>query len=333
MLRRAVFLSSLILGWCSIAVPVAAVAQQPGKVYRIGILAYSSATSPGARDLAVFRQSLRDLGYAEGVNFIIDRRNAEGKVETYRDLAAELLRLKVDVIMMSNNAAARAAKEATGTVPIVMTGISDPVELGLVASLARPGGNVTGLSGFTDDLIPKRLELLKDAVPRAARVVMLRCTRCGAFSAETRAALWSKQAAAARKLGIALISVEINVPEDFANATATIVRERPDALLLANTPPNLLLRHQLVEFAITHKLPTVAGSAHYGALMSYGPNSSDMYRKVASYVDKIFKGAKPADLPVEQPTKLELVINRKTARAIGLAIPQSVLLRADEVIE
>ena len=234
-----------------------------------------------------------------------------------------------------NNALAMAAKATTATIPIVMTGISDPVALGLVASLARPGGNVTGISAYTDDLVPKRLELLKAAVPKAVRIAMLRCTECGNFNAEQQAALFTKQSAAAQALGASLLSVELNAPLAFDRATGALVRERPDAVLLGNNPMTSLFWRELAAFAIAHRLPTMAGGREMAlvrALMSYGPSVADNFRGAAIFVDKIFKGAKPADLPVEQPTKFELVINLKTARALGLTIPQSLLLRADEVI-
>ena len=238
--------------------------------------------------------------------------------------------------MVVNNAGALAAKEATATIPIVMTGISDPVALGLVVSLARPGGNVTGMTAFTDDLFPKRLELLKAAAPKVTRVVAIRCLDCGTPSAAMRSALLNTQAAAAQALGLTLVGVELSSPQAFDAATAAALRERPDALILGRNPVNHLLRRELATFAIAHKLPTVGGlrdEVLAGSLMSYGPSYLDIFRNVGRYIDQIFKGAKPADLPVEQPTKIELVINLKTAKAIGLAIPRSLLLRADEVIQ
>jgi putative ABC transport system substrate-binding protein len=322
---------------CVFAFPFAANAQPASKTYRIGYLGNSAVTTPESeRVWNAFQQTLQARGYVEGDNLIIERRFLEGRVEKAPDFAAEMVRLKVDVIVVVNNATAKAAKAATSTIPIVMTGISDPVELGLVASLARPGGNITGISAYTDDLVPKRLELLKTAVPKASRVAMIRCPQCGSFDAPTQAAIFSKQSAAAQALGMTLLGVELNTAQAFDNATGVLVREHPDAVLLGNNPMTGFFRRELADFAAAHRLPTMSGGremAVAGALLSYGPSLADNFRGAAIFVDKILKGAKPADLPVEQPTKLELVINLKTAKAIGLTIPQSLLLRADEVIQ
>jgi putative ABC transport system substrate-binding protein len=321
---------------CVLALPLGVNAQTAGKIYRIGYLGNSAISTPESeRVWNAFRDTLQERGYVEGSNLVFERRFLEGRVEKAPDFAAELVGLKVDVIVVVNNATAKAAKVATSTIPIVMTGISDPVELGLVASLARPGGNVTGISAFTDDLVPKRLELLKEAVPKAARLAMIRCTQCGSFGAEQQAALYAKQSAAAQVLGTTLLSVELNTPQAFDSATAALVRERPDAVLLGNNPMTGFFRRELAEFAIAQRLPTIAGGremAIAGALLSFGPRLADNFHGAAIYVDKILKGAKPADLPIEQPTKFEFVINLKTAKALGISIPQNLLLRADEVI-
>ena len=312
-------------------------AQPAVRMARVGYLGFTATnTADDERVVQAFRQGLREQGFIEGSNLVIESRFSEGKMERYADFAAELVRLKVDAIVVTSLAAARSAMSATDTIPIVMTGINDPVRFGLVASLARPGGNVTGLTGYTDDLAPKRLELLKAALPKVARVVIVRCPRCalaGGMAAAQSAALLDEQTAAARALGINLIPVEVNSPQEFESATAAILRERPDALLLANNPMNIVLRQQWAEFATAHKLPSVAGARGMGAMISYGPSPADMYKHAAIYVGKILNGAKPRDLPVEQPTTLELIINLKTAKALGLTIPQSLLLRSDEVIE
>jgi putative ABC transport system substrate-binding protein len=261
-------------------------------------------------------------------------RFSEGKIERFPALAAELVRLDVDVIVVGSGPGARAAKEMTATIPIVMAGTSDPVGAGLVASLARPGGNITGVADYQVDLIPKRLELLKTVAPHATRIAKL-FGNFGGFDAAKLAALDTEQDAAAQALGMTLLRFQMNTPQDFDATTAAVVREHPDALLLNPNPTNFVLRHELAAFALKQRLPAMAARREEvlaGMLMSYGPSLADISRNVAIYVDKIFKGAKPRDLPVEQPTKFELVINMKTVEALGLTIPQSLLLRADEVI-
>ena len=325
------------MGSALLTQPIIGSAQPVGRVYRIGYIGNTATNTPeDDRVWAAFVQALRERGYVEGSNLLLEQRFLEGQTQRAAGIAAELVRLRVDVIMVLNNAGALAAKEATATIPIVMTGISDPVALGLVVSLARPGGNVTGMTAFTDDLFPKRLELLKAAAPKVTRVVAIRCLDCGTPSAAMRSALLNTQAAAAQALGLTLVGVELSSPQAFDAATAAALRERPDALILGRNPVNHLLRRELATFAIAHKLPTVGGlrdEVLAGSLMSYGPSYLDIFRNVGRYIDQIFKGAKPADLPVEQPTKIELVINLKTAKALGLTIPQSLLLRADEVIQ
>jgi putative ABC transport system substrate-binding protein len=305
-------------------------AQPGGKVHRIGYLGSGSSASnphlPGA-----FRQGLRDLGWIDGQNIVIEYRFADGHLDRLPALAAEVVRLKVDVIAASPTPAALAAKNATGTIPIVFTSVPDPVGLGLVASLARPGGNVTGLTysvGF--NIFGKDLELLKEAVPRARRVAVLSNP-----ASPSQPLTMSEIRDAARSLGLSLLLVDARGPGDFEGAFAAMAKERVEALFVVTDPAFIPHRARLAELTTKNRLPSIftqREDAEAGALMSYGPSLSDIYRRAATYVDKILKGAKPADLPVEQPTKFELVINLKTARAIGLTLPQSLVQRADEVI-
>ena len=281
-----------------------------------------------------FRQGLRDLGYVEGRNVVIEYRDAEGKHERLPALAAELVALKVDVIVAPPTPAALAAKQVTKTIPIVFAAVSDPVSSGLVTSLARPGGNVTGLSDLTPELVGKCLEQLKQAVPGVSRAAVL--WQPGAFGERTEKDLLKAAEVAARALGVRLQFVEARGPDDFDRAFSKMTSARADALTVLPTAMFVSERRRLVDLAAKNRLPTVfpyRESVDAGGLMSYGPNLADMYRRAATYVDKILKGAKPGDLPVEQPTKFELDINAKTAKALSLTIPQSVLLRADQVIQ
>jgi putative ABC transport system substrate-binding protein len=301
-------------------------AQSPvGKVPRIGFLVVSSHSSVSTR-IEAFRQGLRELGYVEGRTVFIQYRYAEGKLDRLPALASELVQLKVDVIVTASPPGVQAARNATSTIPIVFTVIGDPVGSGFVASLARPGGNVTGLSTLAPELDGKRLELLKEAVPTTVRVAVL-----------FEPAYPRKETGiAAEALGIQLISLPVRALADFDPAFETAIRENAHALL---TSPSVLLdtaRYLIVEFAATNRLPTMYAGPEFveaGGLMSYAPSYTDLFRRAATYVDKILKGAKPADLPVAQPTKFELVINLKTAKALGLTIPPSVLGRADQTIE
>ena len=266
---------------------------------------------------------------------VFERRATEGRADRAPALIAELIRLRVDVLVVVGTPVARAAKEATTTIPIVMANASDPVASGLVASLARPGGDITGMTDFEDDLYPKRLELLKAAAPRIGRVAFVQEDYTRRLDAAKLIAMNKEQEAAAQSLGISLLRVLMNTPQDFESATATIVRERADALLLGGRAAHYVVRKEMAEFSIRQRLPSIttsrpAGSG--GALISYGADHAYNFRTVATYVAKMLNGATPADLPVERPTKLELIINLKTAKAIGLTIPQSLLLRADEVI-
>ena len=311
-------------------------AQLAGKVWRIGFIGTLPPTtgSDGERIWDAFRLALQERGYVEGKNLVFERRYSEGNIERFPALAAELVSLKVDVIVVGSAPGVRAAMAASAKIPIVMSGVSDPVGAGLIASLARPGGNVTGMTDYQLDLVPKRLELLKAVAPKALRVANVQGNFSG-FDAGKLAALVSEQDAAARALGVTLLRLPMNTPQDFDATIATIVRERPDALLLSPNATNFVLRKELAEFALRQRLPAMAArreEAVAGTLMSYGTSTADMLRGSAAYVDKIFNGANPADLPVEQPTKFEMVINLKTAKALGLTIPQSLLLRADEVI-
>jgi putative ABC transport system substrate-binding protein len=309
-------------------------AQQPGKVARVGVLAPGFAQPP----LAALRQGLRGLGYVEGQNLTLVERFAEGRYDRLSGLAAELVRLKVDVILSLSTPAALAAKNATDTIPIVMLGVGDPVKSGLVASLARPGGKITGLTFFAGDLSAKWLELLKQAVPRITRIaVLLNPANPAVNPANPDKALdLNATAVAARALRVQLQILEAPDPSELDRAFSTMAKERADALFVVADPMFFGQRSRIVDLAATHRLPTIFASRGFveaGGLMAYAPNADEIYRRAAGYVDKILKGAKPADLPVEQPTRFELVVNLKTAKALGLTLPQSILIRADQVIQ
>jgi putative tryptophan/tyrosine transport system substrate-binding protein len=318
-----------------LAAPLAAEAQEQkaGKVYRIGFLALNLAAAPHVQE--AFRQGLRDLGYVAGRNVVIEYRSAEGKYERLPALAAELVALKVDVIVAGGTPHALAAKQATKTLPIVFaSAASDPVTSGLVTSLARPGGNVTGLTGLGPELVGKCLEHLTQAVPGVSRVAVL--WQPGAFGERAEKDMLKAAEVAARSLGVRLQIVEARGPEDFDRAFSDMTRARAGALTVLPSAMFFGERNRLVALAAKNRLPTAfpwREGVDAGGLLSYGANVADLFRRAATYVDKILKGAKPADLPVEQPTKFELAINLKTAKALGLAIPQSVLGRADEVVQ
>ena len=326
--RRDTILALLALG----AAPLAAEAQQAAKVARIGYLSPNLAASPYLRD--AFLQGLRDLGYVEGRNVVIEYRDAEGKLERLPALAAELVALKVDVILAEGGTLGpRVAQQATRTIPIVFAA-GDPVGSGLVTSLARPGGNVTGLSAFAPELVGKRLELLKQAVPGVSRVAVL--WQPGAFGERTEKDTLKRAEVAARDLGVPLQFVEARGPADFDRAFSDMSVARAGALTVLASNMFVSERRRLVDLAAEKRLPAIYSARELvdaGGLMSYGANLADLNRRAATYVDRILKGTRPADLPVEQPTKFELIINLKTAKALGLAIPQSVLGRADEVIQ
>ena len=326
--RRETIIALVALG----AVPLAAEAQEAAKIARIGYLAGNLAATPHLPE--ALRQGLRDLGYVEGRNLVIEYRDAQGKLERLPALAAELVALKVDVIVTAGTPHALAAKQATKTIPIVFAAGTDPVMDGLVTSLARPGSNVTGLSSLGSELVAKRLELLKQAVPGVSRVAVL--WHPGALGERTEKDMLKEAEVAARALGVRLQVVEARGPADFDRAFSDMTRARVGALTLLTSTMFLSERRRLVALAAQHRLPAVYPWREFvdaGGLMAYGPNAVDMYRRAAKYVDRILKGTKPGDLPVEQATKFELVINLKTAKALGLTIPPSLLQRADQVIE
>jgi putative ABC transport system substrate-binding protein len=316
--------------------PLAGGAQTPPKIPRVGFLGIATPTTvlgiatPTTGGLEALRHGLRDLGYVEGQTIALEVRWAEGRSERLPELAAELLRLKVDVLFVGSGTAALAAKKATGTIPIVMVA-GDPVGLGLVASLARPGGNVTGLSYFTEGVTARRLQLLKELVPGLTRVAVLRIPGIA-----LHAIFWREIEVAAQKLGVALQPLEVRLPEDFEAAFASATRGKAQALIVFDEGLTVVHGPRIVALAANSRLPAMYGFREFpddGGLMSYGPNTVVLFRRAATFVDKILKGAKPADLPVEQPTKFELIINRKTANALGLTLPPTLLTQADEVIE
>ena len=305
-------------------------AAQQGRTSRIGFLSYSSAAAYSAR-LAEHRRALADLGWVEGRNLVIEQRSAETQNDRLAELAADLVRAGVSVIVAENASATRAAMQATSSIPIVMAGVGDPVRYGLIASLARPGGNVTGLAFLAGEMLLKNLELLKKVAPRTARVALL-VNPSNPGVAPTMADLQREAPA----LGIRVIQVDVLTPDDFERAFATIVRERADGILV--TPEQLIFsqRHRIAAFAEKHRLPSAYASGRFmdaGGLIALTPNIADFPRRLASYVDKLLKGARAGDLPVEQPSKFELVVNAKTAKAIGLTLPHSLLSRADRIIE
>jgi putative ABC transport system substrate-binding protein len=318
-------------GGVLLAAPLAAEAQQAAKIARLGILGAGSAT--GLR-LEAFIQGLRDLGYVEGRNLVIEYRNHEGKAERLPSLAAELVALRVDVILAVSTLPALAAKKVTRTLPIVFAAAADPVTSGLVTSLARPGGNVTGMSAVAPELVGKCLELLKQAVPGVSRGAVL--WQPGALDESTDKDMLKEAELASGRLGVRLQAVKARGPEDFDRAFSDMTRARAGALIVLTSVMFTNERRRLVDLAAKNRLPTVYPQRDFvdvGGLMSYGPNGPDLFRRAATLVDKILKGAKAGDLPVEQPTKFELTINLKTAKTLGLTIPPSLLARADEIIQ
>jgi putative ABC transport system substrate-binding protein len=325
---RRTFLAGM--GAVLLAAPLA-VEAQPGKVYRIGLLDYSS-PNPGRQAWwNAFRQRMRELGYVEGQNVSFEPRWAQGDQVRVRKLAAELVGLKVDLIATGGQSAAIAAKRVTSTIPIVMATGSDPVALGIVASLRHPGGNVTGLTSINSELTAKRLDLLRNLAPRASRIaIMWDETDTGSRLGE------QEVEAAAKTAGLTIHSVPVGSAAGLDATFAAMVRGRAGALMVVSTARLFSYRKRIAELAVKHRIPSVVGLREYveaGSLASYGTDYPDLFRRAAVYVDKILKGAKPGDLPVEQPTKFELVINLKTAKALGLTIPPSLLGRADEVIQ
>jgi putative ABC transport system substrate-binding protein len=306
-------------------------AQPAKKVPRIGVLHTAPAASVSPYVEASFTQGLRELGYVEGQNIVVERRFGEAKPERLAEVAAELVRLKVDVIVTTSDAAIAAVKRQTQTIPIVMVISTDPVGTGFIASLARPGGNVTGLSTMSPELNAKRLEFLREAVPGLSRVAIM-------WNPDVRGNLleYKETAEAARSLHLQLQSVEVSQADDIERAISVLKGERAEALIVVQSSLTFTNRGQIASLAQKHRLPSMFGRQEFteaGGLIAYGPNVVELWRRAATYVDKILKGAKPGELPIEQPTKFELVINLKTAKALGLMIPPSLLRRADEVIQ
>ena len=314
-----VFLPALLTG-----------AQQPAKVPRIGFLIASAASANSAR-VEAFRQGLRELGYVEGKNIVIESRYAEGKIDRVPALAADLVRLKVDIILSAGPAVTRPASKATKTIPIVMAQDGDPVANGFAASLARPGGNITGLSTLAPELSGKQLELLKEIVPKLSRVAVIgTSTRPGNAQALKEVEL------AAGALKVQLQYLDVLAAKDIETAFRAASKGRADAILMLGNPIATSRRIQITALAVKNRLPAIYDRPEFvedGGLMTYSVSQNDLFRRAATYVDKILKGAKPGDLPIEQPTKFELVINLKAAKQLGLTIPQSVLYRADRVIK
>jgi len=316
------------LALAALSAPRRARAQQAAKVYRIGFLALTTA-EPIAPQLSALKDGLRALGYVESRNIVFESRYADGRLERLPDLAAELAGLRVDVIVAGANPDIAAAKRATESIPIVMGNAVDPVGNGFVASLARPGGNLTGLSfDASQDILGKNVATLKEIVPKLSRVGVLRQVESGTSFAALETA--------ARRLNVTLEVVDVRSPDDFEGAFATMIGKRAGAFIVVGGALTYMRRQQIADLALKNRLPGIHALREYaqaGLLISYGPNLPDLYRRAAGYVDKILRGARPADLPVEQPTTFELVINLKTAKALALTIPQSLLGRADEVIQ
>jgi ABC-type uncharacterized transport system substrate-binding protein len=313
-----------------LAAPLTVEAQVTGKVYRIGMLEVVPAAL-NATNLAAFRQGLRELGYVEGQNVVIEYRSADGRAERFPDLARELVRLKVDLIVTRGTPAALAAKHATATIPIVMAASGDPVGTGIAASLAHPGGNVTGLSAVATEIQGKLLQVLRELVPQIARVAFL--FNMSNPVAQTQ---WKEAEPAARLVRLQPQLLDVRTPRDLEPALDAAVRQHSGAVIVSIDALTQANARQIVEAVATRRLPAISREREFvdaGGLMSYGIPYADSYRRATVYVDKIFRGAKPADLPIEQPTRFELVINLKTAKTLGLTVPPSLLLRADRVIE
>jgi putative ABC transport system substrate-binding protein len=328
--REFIAVASLAVAW-----PLAVQAQQPKKVPRIGFLATGSLELPeGRASLNAFHQGLRELGYVDGQNIAIEVRAANSRVERFPALTSELVGLQVDVIVASNSLAGRAAQQATTTIPIVVPVMGDPVADGLVASLARPGGNVTGLTFLGPQLVPKRLDLLKEALPSASQVAAL--WHPGAYAERTMNDMMKEAEVAGLTLGLHVRFVAVLDPDELDQAFSTIAAERTDAIMVFPSPMLFAERRRIVDLARKLRLPLISMSKEFvqlGGMMSYGADIIDFFRLSAAYVDKVLRGAKPADLPVEQPTKFELFINLKTAKDLGIELPASLVARADDVIE
>lgn len=322
----------IALGASALAAPFGAFAQQQGIAWRVGFLAGRG--RPAAHDPNPFQEfsnGMREFGYVEGKNLAIEWRYTDGNLERLPRLAAELVQLKVDVIVAIGPQATDAAQKATSTIPIVMVVSLDPVASGLVASLARPGGNITGLSNYSVDLGPKHLEMLQSMAPKLSRVAILVNP-----SNSSHAALIKSVETAAQKLGVKILPLEARAPRDFENAFSRMAKEKPGAVIVMLDPVFIRNRREIAELAAKHRMPSISAFREYvedGGLMSYGQSLTDQYRYMATFVDKILKGAKAGNLPVEQPTKYEMYINRKTAKTLGLTIPRSLLISADKIIE
>jgi putative tryptophan/tyrosine transport system substrate-binding protein len=310
--------------------PLGALAQQQAKVWRVGFLAPTPA-SLSVQNTEAFLKGMRELGYVEGKNLVIEWRFADGKYERLPGLAGELVQLKVDVLVVAGTPAISAAQKATATIPIVMAPAGDPVGSGFIKSLARPGGNTTGLTNITDELGPKQLEMLLSMVPKLSRVAVLVNP-----SNPSNTPILKSVEAAAQRAGVKILPVEAQTPQQIENAFSMIVQENAGAIIVAADFFFIQQQRQIAELTAKNRLPSIAWFREFvdaGVLMTYGPSYADIYRRASGFVDKILKGAKPGDLPVEQPTKFELFINRKTAKALGLTIPQSLMISADKVIE
>jgi ABC-type uncharacterized transport system substrate-binding protein len=327
-MRRREFI--MFVGFSAVARPIGALAQQTSKIWRVGMLETTSETL-NAPNVNAFRRGLRELGYVEGQNLVIEYRSGEGRIERFPDLAVELVRLKVDVVVTRGTPAALAAKNATTTIPIVMAAIGEPAGTGMVGSLAQPGGNVTGLSAFVGELAAKRIEIMREIVPKISRMAMI--DNMGNTSVPPQ---WDDMKRATLTFGIQPLLYDVRKPEDIGVAFEAAVAQHVDALAVGNDGILISSRLRVVELAAKHHLPAIYATREFvdaGGLLSYAAHYPDLYRRAASYVDKIFRGAKAGELPVEQPTKLELVINLKTAKALGLSVPFHLQQRADEMIE
>jgi putative tryptophan/tyrosine transport system substrate-binding protein len=321
---------TLLGGATGLAWPLKAGAQQSAKVPRVGFMGNSTEVLEGNL-VGPFREGLRGLGYQEGQNIVIEYRWAEGKYERFPALIAELLAANVDVIVTAGTPASLAVKKATSSVPLVMIAVGEPVATGLVASLARPGGNITGVTSISPEIEGKRLELLREVVPGLSHIAVLWNAGSPVQVIQER-----ETRIAAQALGMKTLSLGVRTLEEIEGAVATMLRERPEALFVLADRLFLHHRKRIMDFAVQHRLPGVHAYrelVEVGGLMSYGPSYADMHRRAATFVDKILKGATPADLPVERPVKFELVVNLKVAKALGLTLPPSILLRADEIIE
>ncbi len=329
--RRTLLLASAVL-----AAVFPARAQVPGRLYRVGYLGFTASNSADdLRNWSAFVQRLGELGFTEGRNLVIEQRFAEGRNERYADFAAEMVRLKVDLVVVASGTAARAVMTASRSLPIVTWAIPDPVRAGLVATLARPGGQLTGMSNLAEELTPKRIELLKLVVPSARLIAFARCKGCALTAGESPAAvaaMFAEHEAAARALGVRWLPLDVDAADDFDTASATLRRERPDALLIGATQINVALRPRWLAFAAEQRLPMLAPYSAFGAMLSYGPEIAAILRRVAEYVAKILNGAAPGELPMEQPTKFEFVIDLRLGQAMGLTIPANALALADRVI-